>query len=350
MFGIAIFIMALLCPTSAAAEKGGRSKGTEINGFASLVYSQTDESAFFHGGRDEAGINRSGSIHGTRVGINVRSRLNDRVAFAGQVISIREEDDFTPAVEWAFAEARLKEGVDLRAGKVKFPVGLVNEYVDVGVTYPGIRPPLVIYYEEPGGPQATREAYTGASLLLRRGIGDWAVSADFFGGEVGLEQMRVKGLQGLSLRAEWKNMVEFHAAGYRGEMSMSNPMMDGKEHRAALVGVSADWSGFVFYHERAEVRMDIPGGMRDSSSYYYTLGRRFGKFMPYASYESWSRKDSNGSRISSAGGRYDLYPNAAVKLEIGRISTDGSGFFELGPGETIGGGVMLYSVAFDVIF
>ena len=212
--------------------------------------------------------------------------MNEDLTVEMLLMSADGHEKYSTHVDWAFASFRLTDDFTLRTGKIKFPVGLVNEYVDVGVTYPWIRAPLLLYSEETVGPQAAREAYTGASLLWEVEVGDWSLGSDLFFGQVDLEGMTVKGTLGVTLRANWDDTVEFQASTYQGNMKTdpAGPMavINEKAHSAKLVGAKLDWNDVVAYAEVAKVEMDVTaGGQRigDSDAWYVTLGYRLARII-----------------------------------------------------------------------
>jgi len=242
---------------------------TNVSGFYSARYSIADKSAYFHGGRS-TGVNKDGSFQGTKIGLTITSQVTDDFSVAMLLMSAADHDKYSTHADWAFASFSLSDEFTLRAGKIKFPVGLVNEYIDVGVTYPWINAPTLLYSEESVGPQATREAYTGSSLLWERSFDDWTLGGDVFGGQVDLEDMIVKKLMGLTVRADWDHSIEFQASAYQGEMytnigdmAMVNDMMNmmvamnEKSHSAKLIGVKVDWNNIIAYAELAKVTMDV---------------------------------------------------------------------------------------------
>jgi hypothetical protein len=327
----------------------------------SAVYSKTNEEIPFNGDAAEAGVDQDGSFQGTRYGVNIRSQISDQVNFASQLFASQEEEHFTVHLDWAFAGIKLSDDVTLRAGKIKYPVGLVNEYVDVGVAYPWIRAPLVIYSEGAEGPNATREAYTGFSMLLERLSGDWSYSADLFTGQVNLEGdiSTVKNLAGLSLRADWNEILQLHVAANRGEMQAAegvvpDPDMDGEQHRTTLVGMKAEIDNVIVYAEGSKVILGVAGGEDvTTDSAYLTVGYRLGNFLPHVTYQTWERKaegETSGNDIATLGVRYDLNASTALKFEVSNIDTDGEGLFEPEPGEEVSGTTRLVSFAVDVVF
>lgn len=373
LFLPALALAALACPNIALANTLGQmAEQTTISGFMTTRYSITDEEAMLDGGFDQEGINEDGSFRGSKLGINLRTRISDRVRFASQFVSAIEDNDYDTKVDWAFISFRLNDEFSLRTGKIKFPVGLVNEFVDVGIAYPWVSPPRVIYSQSPQGPQAIREGYTGASLLWSRHIGDWSISTDLFGGQVNIPMMKVKGMGGLSLEADWLGKVRFKTSTYTGEMKAANPvsgmgaMMDGESHGAVTAGVEVDWHNLVTYAEWADVSMgmeDMQGvSVGDSESWYATLGYRFfDRLLPHATYESWERETGNEHIIRSLGVTCNLTPRVAFKLEQSRIDTEGTGLFVDGTGlrndpSRLGdpiapdGDTNMTSIAVDVVF
>ncbi len=153
--------------------------------------------------------------------------------------------------------------LSLRTGKIKFPVGLVNEYSSLGYAMPWITAPVVIYSElgPPNGPQMTRKGYTGASLLSNTSAGDWTLGADLFAGEIALEGTNVREMSGLSLTADWDDTMQLQLSGYEGTMRIADPMtpmmimMNGVKHSGLQFGIKADRNDIIVYTEHVNITM-----------------------------------------------------------------------------------------------
>jgi len=341
---------------------------TKIDGFLSTRYSVTDEPAFYLEDRNTGGINEDGSFYGTKLGLNISTQVNEKMSVATQLLSSIQDGGYSTTLDWAFANLNLSPTLDLRVGKIKYPVGLVNEYVDVGVAYPWIQAPVVIYSELPTAAQATREAYTGVSLLKSVMVDDWTYSADFFAGQVDLTGMTIKKLLGVSLRANWDDVVEMQLASYQGTMRPADPStmmgmaMDGKTHKASTAGLKADWNNVIAYAEVAKVEMDAMSGRMDSDSWYATLGYRLGQWMPHVTVQDWEQGSGYGSSISTLGLNYSITPKTVVKFEVSTIETDSYNNPSLpgAPANSIGlfptsailedDSTQMYSVALDTVF
>ncbi len=334
------------------------SERTQIHGFYTAQASITDESTYWLAALDEDGISKSGSFYGSRLGLNITTRVTDRIQVVGQLVSRSREEGFMTHADWAFANIDLSDSLTARIGKNKYPVGLVNEYVDVGTAYPWILPPAVIYNDGMEGPQATRTAFQGGLLAWTTYPGDWTVEVDAFGGEVDLNHINVKRLLGATARANWDDTVLLQASFYEGIMKLDTGDpdmaamggMDGKTHSALMLGMKADWNDWVVYAEWAQVRMDYQMGgqaVGDSDSWYATLGRRFGVWMPHLTRQYWRRGNGNGHDISTLGLNYTYAPNVVLKGEFSLVSTEGEGLFE---GDPSSDSMRLVSAAINVTF
>lgn len=348
-----------------------------FSGFGSVTYVRTNEEVSFGSSDPDQGVDEDGSFDGSRVAMNASARISDDIGFLSQ-FAVRGGKHVEFDVDWAFFNYRINNRFTVRAGKIKFPVGLVNEYVDVGYSYPWLTPPPVIYSESGanamagvmGGPQATREAYLGASVLFQRYLWeDWSLTADLFGGEVDLEGMKIEDMLGVTLALNYEDVFKIQVSHYSGTMrpddraSMMGGMMDGKTHEATLVGVNVDWNNIVFYAEYADVEMDIDipppmmmmrmmgNEMAAAQTSYVTLGYRIGDFLPFLTKQRLKKGElstTDEQQITSAGLQYGFTQNFTLKVEYSRIETDvGEGLFAGVPGSD---SVNLYGFAVDFVF
>ncbi|MFT5232053.1 MAG: hypothetical protein ACI9UK_000541 [Candidatus Krumholzibacteriia bacterium] len=345
-----------------------------VSGFLTTTYNQSNIDAYYAGDNHTGGINKYGSFSGTLFGLNLSSEVTDGVSIASQFLATAEgsesRDHFAVILDWAFVSSVLTRGLSIRGGKIKFPVGLVNEYVDVGTAYPWIRPPLLVYSELGTGPQATRESFVGGSLVFNHFVGDIEIGADVFGGQVDLEEMHIKKLYGMRMSADWQDQVLFNASAYTGRMIAEDPtspmgmMMNDRDHSAVAVGMMIDWSNVVLYTEYTAVDMDITvQGMSqmmtidpmDGESYYYTVGYRLGRWLPHVTQQHWHRENGLAHDIDTAGLTYQLSLASVLKIEYSGIETElgsmmmipVSGLFDSPPTEDP---VKMFSVSYSVMF
>lgn len=308
-----------------------------IKGFISATYQQTDQDVVFYEGEVlEGGVNSDGSTQGSKFGLNVNAQVNDRLRVASQIFASRTEDGYSMNVEWAFVSLNLSEHFDLRAGRLKFPGGLVSEYVDVGHVYPWILPPRELYSEDIGASQAVHESFSGVSLLWMHSSGNMSYTANMFAGEVTEENTLRTGFSGITLEANWDDKVIVQLATNSSTMETDGamPPMEGEDHDVLQAGIKIDWNNVVVYAEWAEVDM---GAFKfgESEVSYVTLGYRLGRLLPYFTLVQLDKgKDATGGMMmgksllpyqqstTTAGLRWDFMDDVSLKLEISSIELD----------------------------
>ncbi|HFD31178.1 MAG TPA: hypothetical protein ENJ28_00495 [Gammaproteobacteria bacterium] len=357
-FGLGLLTAGLLLANMVQASEWA--DRTTISGFSSAVFQVSNDTISYNGIHDK-GISHNGSFAGTRFGININSQVNDKISLASQLISSQDNDTYNTKIDWAFVSYQLSENMSLRTGKVKYPVGIANEYVSVGYAYPWITPPQVFYTLSSQGPQVTREAYTGASFLWQKSVGDISYSVDLFGGEVALENMMIHAMKGLTVSADWNDEVMLQVSSYAGKMENDNmALMDGEVHSSNVLGIKIDMSDIVAYAEYAKVDMGaFEAG--NSTAWYGSLGYRLDNLLPYVNFGMYEKGKGammmenmvmvsahNKQYVATAGIKYDILPQTDVKFEVSRVHTSvGKGLFKDTGFEA---DVNIYSVAIDVVF
>jgi len=346
-----------------------------IAGFSSAMFHLTDEALPFNGGPG-AGHDDQGSFSGTKMGLNINAQINEKFTFASQFFGAKEEDAYAVHIDWAFGALKLSDSVTLRTGKLKYPVGLVNEYVDVGYALPWVNAPTSFYSElgpAENGPSITREGYTGISLLWTFDMADWEMELDLFGGEIELEDAGLRKLGGVSLVANMddelllkltyntgtmENVVLEGAdpAGTPWEQAKFNMMqiMGGKAHEVVTFGVKYDANDILFMYEWADVIMADVRAM-ETHSWYTTLGYQMGSFLPNITYENFTQGDGSGAfdddqDIITLGVRWDYITNVAIKFEVSQIKLNqGNGYFgyEFDPSSNT---TNMFGTSLDLVF
>jgi hypothetical protein len=131
-------IVVVACAARGAAAQP--SLEPEIHGFAS-------EGAFVSTSNDYIGKSSRGSLEMFEAGLNVTTQVDDHLRFGFQLFS-RDVGDFgdaTPRIDWAFVDYRWRPELGVRAGIVKMPFGLYNEFIDVDAARLPILMPQSVY-------------------------------------------------------------------------------------------------------------------------------------------------------------------------------------------------------------
>ncbi|HHS84219.1 MAG TPA: porin [Gammaproteobacteria bacterium] len=321
-----------------------------LTGFMSAKYQKISKDNFFNGD-DYTGIGKDGSFRGTMIGLNLTAPIDDRITIFSQFLATQEDDSYVSHLDWGFIAVGLTDEFTIRAGKMKFPIGIVNEYISVGNAYPWINPPMLFYTEEASGANITREAYSGGSALWEYSRGDINMSADIFGGEITLGETQVRNMAGAKIHLDWNEEISFQANYNRGTMhNTPMPVMEGLNHTTVALGMRIDWNNIIGYAEWADTDMETE--IMNGNSWYTTLGYQMGDWLPHLTYQYFKRGEESTSpqeqNMTTAGLRYDLSDVADLKFEYSIINTEkGQGLFENAP---VDESINRFGIAIDVVF
>jgi hypothetical protein len=111
----------------------------DIHGFVS-------EGGFLSTSNDYIGASSQGSLKLAEVGLNVSTEVTDRLRVGAQLFA----RDFgaledTPRFDWAYLDYRWKSWLGIRAGIIRMPFGLYNEYADIDSARVAILLPQGVY-------------------------------------------------------------------------------------------------------------------------------------------------------------------------------------------------------------
>ena len=135
----------------------------QIHGFAS-------EGGFVSTANDYIGTSSGGSLHFFEAGLNVSSEVADRLRVGIQIYGrdIGRFRDLPPRLDWAYLDYHWKSWLGLRAGIIKMPFGLYNEYADIDASRLSILLPQSVY---PLQDRSALLAQTGFSIYGDRELG-----------------------------------------------------------------------------------------------------------------------------------------------------------------------------------
>lgn len=146
-----------LCLTLCAmAASTGANAQVSISGFGSLVAGRVVSGDGYIANYNELGIyGKNGSANfgptdqswinpETRFGVQASVTLNESTRATAQVVS-RGTQNYSPAVEWLFVTHEVASNFNVQAGKLRVPVYLYSDKIDVGFAYPWLRVPSDAY-------------------------------------------------------------------------------------------------------------------------------------------------------------------------------------------------------------
>ena len=116
------------------------SPSLQIHGFAS-------EGAFVSTANNYIGYSARGSLEFFEAALNVTSELTDKLHAGVQLFSQDEgtANDATPRLDWAYLDYHWRSWLGLRAGRVRIPFGLYNDYIDIDAARVQILLPQSVY-------------------------------------------------------------------------------------------------------------------------------------------------------------------------------------------------------------
>ena len=319
-----------------------------------------DKGNIYIGGLGDRGITDNLTFEkDTRFGLQISSDVTDNMSVVAQILGRGDQSNFNAIIEWAYIDYEFHETTSLHVGKIKQPVYLVNDYVEVGYAYPWIRPPQEVYLlNDP------LNTVNGIELLLQFSVGPGTLS---FQPYIGSNRDDIPNAQGAFFEAEniFGLDVKYSGSGYTvhasnfqcevkttggfelegtsqaGDVSVD---LNGKgDCNVTAVGFNLDLANVVVYAEwtKRTTTDTLSRPFGDTEAYYATIGYRFGKFLPHLTFASIDGESSTvspaavtitgpatnpalGAQINfpvpiqtsiTAGLRYEVNDSAALKIE-----------------------------------
>ncbi|MEH6638905.1 MAG: porin [Porticoccaceae bacterium] len=307
------------------------------------------------------------------LGLQLIVPIDERIVLQAQLLANSSKEDqanFELNVDWAFATYALNDSVDIRAGRIRYPLLMLSDYAEVGYSYPWIRPPQEMYGLIP------ITSFDGIDALITVPVGGFQLNIQPYGGSKDDElhlhafhqttDVELDNIMGarftlsndyltFSLAANTFDLTIGDAHEGHGMHHTFTPDL-GVENIAA--GVNLDWNNLLVMTEYFETRYDDadPGDAQfsDSESWYAMVGYRFGKLTPHITFSELKTDDPQGGIAQESltvGLRYELSTSSALKFEWTNAEPqDGTlGLFNV---DSLEGedDANVYSIALDLVF
>ena len=118
----------------------------------------------------------------TMFAIQARMNVQDNLVFTAQLVA-KGADDFKPDIDWIYLTYRFDENWYLMAGRRNLPMYYFSEFMEVGYTYPWLRPPANLYWWE-------ITQFNGLTLAREFSYEDWVATVSIFGGREERDEIR----------------------------------------------------------------------------------------------------------------------------------------------------------------
>ncbi|MBQ1782054.1 MAG: hypothetical protein II007_00210 [Gammaproteobacteria bacterium] len=297
----------------------------KVNGFASVAVGTASNDAGFYG-YDEDAEWLPDSVLGLQMTFNVNEQTEATVQ-----LQARGADDWDPDIEWAFLAYTFDNGTKLRAGKLRLPLYMYSDYLDVGYAYPFARPSVDVYS------LVDFSSYTGVDLLLPLDLGSSSLTLQPFGGsmtdDVGSNEVTLKNIIGLVGQWEWDSLT-LRAIYGQGDLETDPLGSLGliNDTDAEFNGIAASYDPGNYFITAEFARRKNEGVYPDADAGYVVGGYRFDEFTPYLMVGQTETTDDDerdalaalGLRSGfdirrttySAGIRWDFMPQLALKFDV----------------------------------
>ena len=344
-------------PLPAAA---GADSAWQFSGFATAgaVYTHADELQFARVGIDAPGGNRVDTGPDSVIGVQAGLRFGTHNTAVVQLVTREtQRGDYDPRAALAFVSHALTPELTVRAGRLRSPFFMLSDTADINYNQTWVRPPVEVYGLNPFSD------LDGIDLLHRSRIGETFVELHPY---VGRSRVPVIG----GGRARLSDLIGMRVTVEAGRLSLSAgyAQADLAVHRdsaatldlspqllARLTGSGADASfsslGLQWDDGRWIVSAELARTTADAftnsaTGAYLAVGRRFGSLTPYVSLArqwqdeplvnvaeahsdaerylitSFNRSRNQAQRSLTAGVRWDVLHNAAIKAEFAHMRTD----------------------------
>ncbi|QYJ87601.1 hypothetical protein K0I73_07890 [Shewanella mesophila] len=350
-----------------------------FNGFMSGAYVTADNNSGYLGTSTSADFSEE-----SKLGFQATFSISDQTQAVMQLM-MKGENDWDVEAEWAYVSHRFNNGVQIRGGKLRVPLFMYSDYLDVGYAQPFARPPEEVYGAVPF------TTYIGGDVSYDVEFDDSTLTIQAFGGESEEDNTDIKNIIGANvmwtdetwtLRAVYgqttldgsisrtiKIPSQDPSSGLPIEIDAQLTLLTLDNEKATFSGVGASYDNGQFLAITEWTRSEVDGKYTDVDSGYVTLGYRINAFTPYitaAYYESQDDNERvvvdaqsaliaaifNGQRTAySAGLRWDALDNLALKFDVTYANDfgDTSGGFQSNILQQYDD-VTVYTVKFDVVF
>lgn len=274
----------------------------------------------------------------SKFGAQANYGLTDSITATLQLTAKPDQDEWKANVEWAYLSWQANDNLMLRAGRLRTPIYMYSESLDVGFSYPWLRLPDEVYS------QVQLTNYEGADAVYNIPLSFGSVALQLAGGQakdrkffalddendIDYEKMFAVNITLTtndfgSLRIGY---IETNVTGgIAGVVRLPNgnvvrqtfTTFDAQKGKFSSIGYQYDNGTWISSNEFTTRNLETDGqGL--ATAFYLMGGRRFGDFLTHVTY---AQSDDDAGRQNSwtLGLNYNLLPNVVLKSEYKRVDT-----------------------------
>ncbi|ATE61067.1 hypothetical protein [Thauera sinica] len=390
-----------------AASAGDDRQMLSLSGFATLGFVATDEAdmRFTRVGVDRPGSERPDTGPDSVIGVQGNLRLGESSAAVLQFVS-RENTDgsYQPRPTLAFLSHQFTPALAARVGRLRIPFFMQSDSININYAHPWVRPPEEVYGLSPFAD------LDGLDLLYRVRTGNTDIELHPFLGTSRISlypdtKARLRRVAGVNLtmtrgdlsvhvgHAEAELEINWHDPFYTGLSPILRALgrndivsrMSGDDGVVRFSSAGFQWDDGQWLLIGEYARRRAQRYANSAHAWQFTVGHRFGAVTPYAVVARHSQDEAvigaeqlnslppgfdelraglagfNASRnlaqrSITAGVRWDVRDNTAVKAEFTRARTDTNAWGTFDPagdaaaGRMGGRSINMLSLSVDVTF
>jgi hypothetical protein len=276
----------------------------------------------------------------SKFGAQLSYGITDTVGLTLQTTAKAYGDEWKGNLEWAYLSWQSTDNLMLRFGRLRTPVYMYSESIDVGFSYPWLRLPDEVYS------QVQLSNYEGADLVYNLPLSFATASFQLAGGvaknrkeyafddEFDIDYSKVFGANvSLATNDFGTVRIGYAEADIKTDVSGSfidvfgNPSsatllsLDDDKGKFTSVGYQYDNGTWLTANEWTHLTIENNGN-HSTEAFYLMGGRRFGDFLAHVTYAQLD-EDEGRQNSWTLGLNYNVLPTVVVKGEYKRVNTTG---------------------------
>ncbi|MBC9251192.1 hypothetical protein A9179_12980 [Pseudomonas alcaligenes] len=279
----------------------------------------------------------------SKLGGQLQYGLTDTLSLTVQTTLKPEQDTWKGNLEWAYLSWGATESLTLRAGRLRSPIYMYSETLDVGFTQPWLRLPDEVYsqvqlsnYE---GGDILYSLPTPIGVLAFQAAGGQAVNRNLFALDE-LHDIDYKKIfaANASLTTDNFGMLRVGYAEADIDTNLTASVIDPvgtptsidflnlHRQKGKFTSIGYQYDNGTWVSSDEWTRNNTEGDQQGNVDAFYLMGgRRFGDVLIHLTY---AQLDEDNGRQSSwtYGVNYNLAPNIVLKSEYKRVDTRGNGY------------------------
>ncbi|MBR9727044.1 porin [Shewanella intestini] len=296
-----------------------------FNGFINVAYISANNDAGYNNATTSADFNQD-----SKLGFQGTFNISNQTQAVMQLVT-RGANDWDVEAEWAYISHRFDNGIQARAGRLRVPLFLYSDFLDVGYAQPFARPPVEVYESVPFS------SYTGGDVSYDIEFDNSTLTLQGFGGESDVKDAErdvvLNNIMGANITwtdFTWTARAVYGQTSIDGEVYLNENPSTIQDRKSTFTGVSGSYDNGNFFATGEWTQVTIEGALADNESAYLTLGYRIGEFTPYvtAAYYETIDNDERANNPTyafafdrertaySAGLRWDFIDSVALKFDV----------------------------------